>query len=286
MKDKMLIRQVSDLHLEFFYDLFNNGHQYAFQKFKEIIPPLPSDKKTVLIVAGDLASVKQVSRIVTFLEFAVPRFKHVIYVLGNHEHYHSDLLETQNIIEEAISHSQKIDKSKLTIAGNIPVLVTVGKVNFICATLWTNYYNQSEAAMSVANFALNDHRFIRVGNLTVKPIQLLNLFDNTINAFNIILSNLSNENKNVFVTHHMPSLQAVDPVYMQSYQSRQITSAFASDLDAFIIKHQPEFWFFGHTHSPVNMNIGNTQLICNPLGYPKENNLGYGKFNPIKTYTI
>ena len=32
-----------------------------------------------------------------------------------------------------------------------------------------------------------------------------------------------------------------------------------------------KIWCFGHNHKPLDKMLGNTRLICNPQGYPKEN---------------
>src|SRR5271154_2451768 len=133
------IREVSDLHLEFYYDLYDHGAGFAKQELLKLIPPLPTDKKTVLIVAGDLATARQPQRIATFFEILKPRFKHFIYVLGNHEHYGSYMSDTLDIILRRLLDSPSLDMKKITIAGNEPVRVKIGDVTFLCGTLWTDY---------------------------------------------------------------------------------------------------------------------------------------------------
>src|SRR5271157_965885 len=96
------IREVSDLHLEFYYDLYDHGMGHAKEELLKLIPPLPTDKKTVLIVAGDLATARQPQRIATFFEILKPRFKHFIYVLGNHEHYGMYMTETLDKIKKCL----------------------------------------------------------------------------------------------------------------------------------------------------------------------------------------
>ena len=48
------LRVVSDLHLEHTYDTFYERVGYAEEELNRLIPPLPTDKKTVLVVAGAL----------------------------------------------------------------------------------------------------------------------------------------------------------------------------------------------------------------------------------------
>jgi len=41
---------------------------------------------------------------------------------------------------------------------------------------------------------------------------------------------------------------------------------FYCDLDNLI-----KYWFYGHTHTPLNVKIHNIPFLCNPIGYPNEN---------------
>ena len=34
-------------------------------------------------------------------------------------------------------------------------------------------------------------------------------------------------------------------------------------------------WIHGHTHAPCNYTVGETQVICNPRGYPGESGNGF-----------
>ena len=49
-----------------------------------------------------------------------------------------------------------------------------------------------------------------------------------------------------------------------------LSAAYASSLEDFIHQTQPKLWLHGHTHHSWNYNIGNTQIHCNPRGYPNE----------------
>src|SRR5271167_1754671 len=134
------IREVSDLHLEMYYDLYDHGMGHAKTELLRLIPPLPTDKKTVLVVAGDLASARRPQRIKTFFEILRPRFKHFIYVLGNHEHYGSYMTDTLNDIRTCLDDADAyIDMRMLTLVVNEPVKVEIGGVTFLCGTMWTDY---------------------------------------------------------------------------------------------------------------------------------------------------
>lgn len=48
-------------------------------------------------------------------------------------------------------------------------------------------------------------------------------------------------------------------------------------MEEFVLKHQPDFWIHGHTHTPIRYYIGKTEVICNPHGYIDEPDNGYQK---------
>ncbi len=282
------IREVSDLHLEFYYDLYDKNGALAKQEVAQILPPLPTDKKSVLIVAGDLATARAAGRIVTFMELVVNRFKHVIYVLGNHEHYGYDISKSLDTIREALDSSSRVDMSKITIAGNSVETIVVGGVTFHCGTMWTDYCRDPEVMKFVAGRYLNDHRSIRNGDGTVfLPEDAQKIHFSSIKELGARMEGVDNS-KTVVVTHHMPSYQAVDPQYTRGVDetSLALNGAFTSDLDDFIMKHKPAFWFFGHTHTAYEGKVGDTLLVCNPLGYPQEKNAAKGIFTSSKVYSL
>jgi len=69
----------------------------------------------------------------------------------------------------------------------------------------------------------------------------------------------------IVVTHHLPVQECAHP----RWRHNTCNVFFSSNFDA-IIWHQPDFWFFGHTHDFRHLTLGDTELICNPYGYPHE----------------
>lgn len=280
------IREVSDLHLEHLYDLYDKDGDQVKAHIKTLIPVLPTDKKTVLIVAGDLATARRCNRIVTFFELVVPRFKHVIYVLGNHEHYGMDISKTHQTIMDALSseHS-KVDMSKLTVIGDKPTKIKIRDVTFIGATLWTDYNKGSLLTATIVERYIRDHKSIENGAGLFSVANAANIHADTLKVFDTMLTELVGE-KVVVVTHHLPSYSACDEQYRKDEPAITLNAAFASDLDDFILKHQPVMWFFGHTHTAYTGKIGRTVLACNPLGYPGECNMATKVFNPLALHSI
>jgi predicted MPP superfamily phosphohydrolase len=280
------IREVSDLHLEHYYDLYDTTVGRAKEELTQLIPPLPTDKKTVLIVSGDLATARRAGRIVTFMKFIVPRFKHVIYVLGNHEHYYGKINESEHIIREALEDGG-VNMKKVTIAGNDIEKVEIKGVTFLCCTFWTDYNKGDLETSRVVSRYIVDHRAIQNGDGTPFTTEdARGIHEANLAGLHVELTGKDNS-KTVIVTHHMPSYQAVDPQYMYGdVTSRTLNAAFTSDLDEFIIEHKPAYWFFGHTHTKYEGELGRTMLVCNPLGYPNEYNVQRGVFVTDKVYSL
>jgi predicted MPP superfamily phosphohydrolase len=280
------IREVSDMHLEFYYDLYDSTVGRAKEELSKLIPPLPTDKKTVLIVAGDLATARRAGRIVTFMELIHRRFAHVIYVLGNHEHYDGEIHKTLSIIEQALKDCSTIDMSRITLAGNDIVVKEIKGVRFLCGTLWTDYGRGSPTAAKMVPQYIRDHKCIRDEDGNHVTTQYLGAIHAKALATLESLMDGRDNSKTVVVTHHMPSFQAVHPMYMLDNTTRVLNAAFSSDLDYFIMIHKPAYWFFGHTHTKFKGKVGDTMLVCNPLGYPQERNVEKGVFNSDEVFSL
>jgi Icc-related predicted phosphoesterase len=72
--------------------------------------------------------------------------------------------------------------------------------------------------------------------------------------------------KNIIITHHLPSYSCIDPKYRNS----SLNQFFANDLDYLINELKPVAWIFGHSHSAVDIKIGETRCVSMPTGYPSE----------------
>lgn len=276
----MKIRIISDLHVEFQSSNFMIGY---VEHVNMILPPQPEDRHSVLIIAGDLAPIKEHLRITLFLEIVEKRFKHVIYIFGNHEFYGTDFESGPKMLEQAISIIPNFNRDKLTIAGNDIKVVTVEDTKFICGTLWTDYNKSDPITMFMATRYMADFRAIKKNIFSkITPADILEIHKTSLGKIQKELNKNVDNSKTVVVTHHMPSMEAVHEQYKGDEESYKMNGCFASALDyMFNEANAPKFWVFGHTHMPTTMTIDNTTIICNPFGYPNENNLAQGLFNPV-----
>lgn len=233
------IQLLSDLHLE----LMRPAYSWS-------IPNLESD---IVVLAGDIGC--GLAACDWILEQSEILGKDIVWVFGNHETYHHDF----RLIDDAKNYTKDtrvflLEKDILEYKG----------YRLLGATLWTDYLlygpNCQKVSMQAANDCLNDHRLINLGKF--KASDALIKHEDTMQW---LRENLTGT-KDIVVTHHMPTAYAVNPKYRDHITS----TAFASDLDGFILERQPLAWMFGHGHSAVDLMIGKTKCISNPKGYVHE----------------
>lgn len=216
------------------------------------VPPTP-EGVDVIVVAGDVADghVKSAGWLAKNL---VSRGKPVMFVPGNHEWHGHDLqVDDERIYEDAgidVLHWQR------------PVLI-VEETRFVGSTLWTDYNisGDQELARAWATSYMPDLKDIDFGQDRART------FDFSHRHFREWKSMASGRHEGeasatVFITHHAPhqnSLHLEGP-------PQPSDASFASDLTAEIGLYAPELWVHGHVHLSSDYLIGNTRIVCNPLG--------------------
>ncbi len=240
----MKIQILSDLHLEFKY------REYDLRGCD------------VLILAGDIHTGTKGIEWIKGKVKDIP----VLYVMGNHEYYN-------NTYPNLLYKCKEISKGT-----NIHVLEneskTINNVTFHCATFWTDFelFDNPQIAKFECQLKMSDYYCIRMepnySKMRADITQKLHF--KTRKWLSKSLSE-SKTDKNIVITHHAPSIHSVAPRYKKSL----LTTGFASNLEDFIIKHQPNLWIHGHVHDAVDYFIDKTRVVCNPFGYPHENDNGF-----------
>jgi len=254
----MKIAVVSDIHLEFGDLDFDN-----------------TEGAEVLILSGDICVAKDLTahdpyrtmgenyrstRYQDFFERCASRFPHVIYVLGNHEHYHGDYATTLDHIRSCLSRLRNLhvmEKESLVI----------GDTTFVAGTLWTDMNREDPQTLGHMKSYMNDFRIIDDSRSEVhykawinkdKPVGITDEeWCETVEA--------DPTARYVVVGHHAPSKLSTKPRYQHDVL---VNGAYSSSLDDFILDHpQIKLWTHGHTHDVFDYMIGSTRVICNPRGY-------------------
>lgn len=227
----MKIRLISDVHHEFYTD-----------------PRLYSNKgEDVLVIAGDLDVGYQ--RCWSALKQFADNVEHLVYVPGNHEYYHQNMLEFDDYIR------------RFSTGTNIhflnPGRVTLAGVHFIGAALWTDF-GGNQFNQVICTQRINDFRVIpqfsgdRCAELYRKHAAYIRDQYETI------------EGPKVIVTHFLPDHACIAP----QYRGPDILNHyFANNLGSWISELRDTTWLFGHTHDCVDITLGTTRVIANPYGY-------------------
>lgn len=194
------IHIISDLHIEF---------------SPYIIPDMEDEKNIVVVLAGDIFVVSKKSTYGDFLVNANGRFKAIIYICGNHEHYSGKFPLTVNKLKEYIKE-QKLN--------NVYILeketMVIDDVAFIGATLWTDMDKNNPMTMWDVRQIMNDYKRIRTGPKNMPWRQKLKPLDTMADhqrakeyIFPEIQLHKKEGRKVVVVTHHLPSFESVDECY-------------------------------------------------------------------------
>ena len=193
-----------------------------------------------------------------FLEEVSERFKLVVLILGNHEHYNGRLNESYQILKSNIESNF----TNIKVLENEAMELDHSTV-LLAATLWTNFNNLDQECIFASEYWMNDYRKIsykqgtRYRNLAAKDT--ISEHYNTIRFFEAKL-NKHKTKKVIVATHHAPS--------MQSTLTKELPGAYGSDLEEFIVENpQIHYWIHGHVHSLLDYQVGNCRVLCNPRGY-------------------
>ena len=53
---------------------------------------------------------------------------------------------------------------------------------------------------------------------------------------------------------------------------KELNTLYASDME-YLMTNNVKLWIHGHTHNGFDYTVGNTRVVCNPVGYPQERSL-------------
>jgi predicted phosphodiesterase len=254
----MKLALASDIHLEFGDIVLEN-----------------KEKADILILAGDICVAKDCAkanyigeRFQAFFQRVSFQFPKVIYIMGNHEHYTGDFLNSKDLLQKMF------DDLGLT---NITLLeketLTIDDVTFIGGTLWTNMNKRDPLTMWHAGQSMNDYKEIKNsahgysggGYMSrLQPEDTLKDHDVMLDYIGLVVEGKLDQ-KFVVVGHHAPSFSSVSPVYQND---TLMNGNFYSDLTEFIMdRPQIKLWIHGHMHNNSDYMIKGTRVVCNPRGY-------------------
>lgn len=226
------------MKIQILSDLHFDFHRDGGKSFIEEIP-MAAD---TLVLAGDLA---ESHNLIQKLELVCSKWKRVIFVAGNHDYYNTSLTAgTKMIKKNKPSNCLFLNNERKEIDG----------VGFYGGTMWFPY---NPLNWDIENL-ISDFRSIRNfrDEYPVENKEFLH------NCHNLV------QDGDVIISHHLPHSNSVASKYL-----RYRTNAFfLCEAGIDIMDSKPKLWIHGHTHTRCDYRIGDTRVICNPVGYPGESN--------------
>lgn len=204
-----------------------------------------------------------------FINEELIKYRKVIMIAGNHEHYGNQYEDT-------------IPRLKKEMPDNVHYLeaesIQIDDVHFFAGTFWTDMDKKNPIAMSAIKQFMSDFSVIKHGHSIVvesnyggkyytnkfSPAFVADVFKETVGLLKDFLDEHAND-KVVVVSHHAPSPLSINEKYKDE---GVINYGYMSDLTEFILDHpQIKYWVHGHMHDPVDYMIGTTRVVSNPRGY-------------------
>ncbi len=212
----------------------------------------------VIVFAGDIhKSHKAITWASRFLRGDIE----IVMVAGNHEHWKGEYHKTLDTMrEEARKYPglHFLENNRVDIKG----------WTFLGSTAWTDfsygphsmYLNQQEA-----QGAMNDYKQIKwfTGSTWRKLLPRDIVVENS-HAKQFIFNNIENRKNTIVVTHHAPCELSIS----EQHKYDPLNHSYANQWGNDVVDKGPAFWFHGHMHDPVDYWLGDTRVICNPIGYP------------------
>lgn len=240
------IQLVSDLHL----DIWNNR-----RAFDHLVSDLRPEDRSTLVIAGDLGEHQfLMEQAYEVFECLCDKYEEVIYVAGNHEYYGSSYERTQERLKTLDARL-----SNLYCLENETLESRVGLV--AGTTLWfrDGPYNRMFEKL------MNDFRFIEDFRSWVYEVNAKSI------DFLADLARSEERKPDLVITHHLPCRKSVSAHYAHD----RTNLYFLCDVSETLLDMSPKVWVHGHTHVPCSYWLGDTEVHCNPRGYPGENRTVY-----------
>jgi len=274
----MKIQIVSDLHLEFEdINIKNENGADVLVLSGDICVADDFHNQPVALAWENLPTdghgrAKRALRYREFFKRVSFQFPHVIYILGNHEHYNGKFDLSAEEIQNQLSVMNLPNVYLLDQGTKI-----IDDVHFVGATLWTDCNNADNLTLYHLEHAMNDFRLIRIAKENFRkflPARTISEHRRAKQYIQLMHNEFPEDAKMVVCTHHAPSHLSIHEYYKNDYL---MNGGYASNLGDFILDHPKiKLWTHGHMHQCFDYEIGDTRIVCNPRGYNDEN----PNFNP------
>jgi predicted phosphodiesterase len=230
----MKLQVMSDLHFEMHAD---GGAQFIRE-----LDPTGVD---LLVLAGDITMAQQYDELENVFKPLAQKYERILYVPGNHEYYRSSP-------KQVAGNLAKLTKEMPEVVIPWNESVVIAGRRFFGGTMWF----RPDLMGDLNKRFMNDFSLIE----DFEPW----VYDQNV-AFEKALATQV-EPGDIVVTHHLPTPTSVASRFARS----AINAFFLSDMTSHVRELRPKLWIHGHTHDRCDYVIGETRVVANPFGYPKE----------------
>jgi hypothetical protein len=222
------------------------------------------------------------SRYHKFFQQCSERFPHVIYVAGNHEHYHGDFKDTIPDLKKRLGYLENLhilDREVFELDDTV----------FVGGTLWTDMNKEDPITLHSMSRMMNDFRCVDNSNREVSyktfevtedgrqiptfrtrvarfcPEDAVEEHKKMLDYIRVIYEQTPPWKQMVVVGHHTPSHKSCHPRYKDD---EIMNGGYHSDLSEFMLDRPGiKLWTHGHTHEVFDYMVGDCRVVCNPRGY-------------------
>jgi DNA repair exonuclease SbcCD nuclease subunit len=235
----MKIQYCSDLHLEFLEN-------------EKLLKKKPLEVKgDILILAGDILTLKRQKDFAFFFDFCAANFKQTFWIAGNHEFYGADVSHYGGSFQKEI-------RPNVHFLNNTAILYD--DIRLIFSTLWSEINPSNEWLIERR---MNDFKQIQYGRFRFSS-QRYNELHTACRQFIEATLQEQHLGKTIVVTHHVPTFSN----YPEAYRDSEISDGFATELSNLIFENDIDYWIYGHHHSNIPaFQLGKTWLCTNQMGY-------------------
>ena len=190
----------------FTFDLISDIHTERHDYCQSKVPIFGcTSGNDILILAGDVGTLCQESKIINFLRKCQNRYRTTIYIPGNHEYDGGlEMEETENRIRESCTKLNRGNMNKIYFMSNEMLIIEENdfRVKILCTTLWSRPHSLSDEM-------LRDHKIKKMDSSVREKKHL--------ESRKFLSEYISDDvDRVIVITHHAPSFKLLNPYFCES----------------------------------------------------------------------
>lgn len=284
---ELKIGYFSDTHIDYYIKQKQKSNKLVKQLDSYLESIGAKEERDILILAGDIGDyfIQNSEFILELKKYT----KYLVLTYGNHDLYLCSKNQQNKYLNN--SNNRKLELKQFCIENDIifldgnVVFIEGIKIAGLCMS-WDGKFNkqmqngisdEKEEMKKIYDKNMSDAKYIMFGK---KPL----LFKDGMSYNKRVISKTdpfeffkeerkkldeisSLERIDIMVSHYPPIIPKNIP---KEYIDDDCSSFYYFDGKKDIERISPKYWIFGHTHVDYNFKENETNLLCNPIGYPVE----------------